>query len=138
MKNFEHKVLCMMCVCVLFPFILDIKFVNIPAGVTQEDHTGFLIHLPSAVRALTFLARRIQPFLSLVDREAEFCVPTNDFIVLHLLGLYIYIYIYIYICTGIYILIYSEEKSQLPGFELTSPRVRRLRGYQLSYRGDRY
>ena len=123
MKNFEHKVLCMMCVCVLFPFILDIKFVNISAGVTQEeDHTGFLIHLPSAVRALTFLARRIQPFLSLVDREAEFCVPTNDFIVLHLLGLYIY----------------SEEKSQLPGFELTSPRVRRLRGYQLSYRGDRY
>ena len=32
---------------------------------------------------------------------------------------------------------FSEEKSQLPGFELTSRRVRRLRGYQLSYRGDR-
>ena len=31
---------------------------------------------------------------------------------------------------------FSEEKSQLPGFELTSQRVRRLRGYQLSYRGD--
>ena len=31
--------------------------------------TGFLIHLPSAVRALIFVARRIQPFLSLVDRE---------------------------------------------------------------------
>ena len=31
----------------------------------------------------------------------------------------------------------GEEKSQLPGFELTSQRVRRLRGYQLSYRGDR-
>ena len=31
------------CVCVFFPFILDIKFVGrIPAGVTQEDrHTGF-------------------------------------------------------------------------------------------------
>ena len=27
-------------------------------------------------------------------------------------------------------------KSQLPGFELTSQRVRRLRGYQLSYRGS--
>ena len=26
---------------------------------------------------LNFLARRIQPFLSLVDREVEFCVPTN-------------------------------------------------------------
>ena len=34
-------------------------------------------------------------------------------------------------------LFFSEEKSQLPGFELTSQRVRRLRGYQLSYRGDR-
>ena len=41
---------------------------DVPAGVTQEEgHTGFLIHLPSAVRALIFLARRIQPFLSLVD-----------------------------------------------------------------------
>ena len=48
-----------------------------PAGVTQEEgHTGFLIHLLSAVRALVFLARRIQPFLSLVDREVEFCVLT--------------------------------------------------------------
>ena len=45
--------------------------------VTQEEgHTGFLIHLLSAVRALIFLARRIQPFLSLVDREVEFCVLT--------------------------------------------------------------
>ena len=39
------------CVCVFFPFILDIKFV-VPAGVTQEEgHTGFFIHLLSAVRA---------------------------------------------------------------------------------------
>ena len=38
---------------------------DVPAGVTQEEgHTGFLIHLLSAVRALIFLARRIQPFLS--------------------------------------------------------------------------
>ena len=58
------------CVCVFFPFILDIKFV----GRTSRGHTGFLIHLLSAVRALIFLARRIQPFLSLVDREVEFCV----------------------------------------------------------------
>ena len=50
---------------------------DVPAGVTQEEgHTGFLIHLLSAVRALIFLARRIQPFLSLVDREVEFCVQT--------------------------------------------------------------
>ena len=47
---------------------------DVPAGVAQEEgHTGFLIHLLSAVRALIFLARRIQPFLSLVDREVAFC-----------------------------------------------------------------
>ena len=40
----------------------------------DEGHTGFIIHLPTAVLALIFLARRIQPFLSLVDREVEFCV----------------------------------------------------------------
>ena len=50
---------------------------DVPAGVTQEEgHTGFFIHLLSAVRALIFLARRIQPFLSLVDREVQFCVLT--------------------------------------------------------------
>ena len=47
----------------------------VPAGVTQEEgHTGFFTHLPSAVHAFIFFARRIQPFLSLVDREVEFCV----------------------------------------------------------------
>ena len=57
--------------CVFFPFIMGIRFV----GRTSPGHTGlFLIHLLSAVRALIFLARRIQPFLSLVDREVEFCV----------------------------------------------------------------
>ena len=31
---------------------------DVPAGVTQEEgHTGFLIHLPSAVLALIFLLR---------------------------------------------------------------------------------
>ena len=61
---------------------------DVPAGVTQEKgHKGFFIHLSSAVCALIFLARRIQPFLiflarriqpflSLVDREVEFYVLT--------------------------------------------------------------
>ena len=66
-----------MCVCVVIRFILDVRLVDEPAGVTQEEgHTGFL-HLPPAVLALILLARRIQPFLSLVDREVEFCVLTN-------------------------------------------------------------
>ena len=45
-------------------------------GSQEEGHTGFL-HLPSAVLALTLLAKRTQPFLSLVDREVEFCVRMN-------------------------------------------------------------
>ena len=50
---------------------------DVPAGVKQEEgHTGFLIPLPPAMLALIFLARRIQPFLSLVDRDVEFCVLT--------------------------------------------------------------
>ena len=74
-----HKQKCVcVCVCTVIPFIMDVNIVDAPAGVTQEEgHTGFLIHLPSAVHALNFIARRIQPFLSLVDREVEFCVPTN-------------------------------------------------------------
>ena len=35
----------------VIPFILDVRFVNVSAGVTQEEgRTGFL-HLPSAVLA---------------------------------------------------------------------------------------
>ena len=57
--------------CVVIPFMLDVRLVDAPAGVTQEEgHTGYL-HLPSAVLALTFIARRIQPSLSLVEREVE-------------------------------------------------------------------
>ena len=64
-----------MCVCVLSSHSFwTSSSLDVPAGVTQEEgHTGFFIHLLSAVRALIFLARRIQPFLSLVHREVEFC-----------------------------------------------------------------
>ena len=100
-----------MCVCFLFPFILDVRLADVPAGVTQEeDHTGFLIHLPSAVLTSIFLARRIQPFLSLVDREVEFCVLTV-LIVFHLIGIFFFFF--------------GEEKSRLLGFELTPRRVRK-------------
>ena len=61
--------MCVCCVCVGIPFILDVRLVDVPGGVTQEKGLkGFLIHLPSAVLALIFLARRIQPFLSPVHR----------------------------------------------------------------------
>ena len=66
------------CVCVIILIVLDVRAVDVSAGVAQEEgHTGFLIHLPSAVLALIFFARRIRPFLSLVEREVEFGVLTN-------------------------------------------------------------
>ena len=59
---------------IFFPFILDVKFI----GSTSRGHTGFLIHLPSAVCAFIFLARRVQPFLSLVDREVKFMYQRSN------------------------------------------------------------
>ena len=66
------------CVCVFSSHSFwTSSSLDVPTGVTQEEgHTGLLIHLLSAVRASIFLARRIQPFLSFVDCEVEFCVVT--------------------------------------------------------------
>ena len=76
LKNISY-VCVFVCVFSSHPFWTS-SSLDVPAGVTQEEgHTGVLIHLPSAVRALIFVARRIQPFLSLVDREVEFGVLTN-------------------------------------------------------------
>ena len=53
------------CVCVCFfssHSFWTSSSLDVPAGVTQEEgHTGFLIHLLSAMHALIFLARRVQP-----------------------------------------------------------------------------
>ena len=69
---------------VFFPFILDVKFVGcIPAGVTQEEgHTGFFIHLPSAVHACIFLAREgfSHSFPSASTVKSIF-LCTNDFLI---------------------------------------------------------
>ena len=105
---------------VFYLFILDIKFV----GRTSRGHTGFFIHLLSAVRALLFLARRIQPFLSLVDREVEFCVLTiKSFSTRWAFFVFLFFY-------------FLVRKIPFAGIELTSQRVE---GYEvpLSYRGDR-
>ena len=81
------------CVCVFSSHSFRTSSsLDVPAGVTQEKgHTGFFIHLLSAVRALIFLARRIQLFLSLLDREVEFRVLTT-LIVLHPLGIFIFVF----------------------------------------------
>ena len=49
-----------------------------PAGGKQEGgHTG-LSHFPSAVLAFIFIARRIQPSISFVDREVDFVDPRTN------------------------------------------------------------
>ena len=59
------ELLCVCVSCIFIPFILDVRLVDVPAGVAQ-----FFSTFPSAVLALIFIARRIQPSLSLlVDRE---------------------------------------------------------------------
>ena len=56
-----HTVTVCVCVCVLSSHLFSASDLMWTAGVTQEEgHTGFL-HLPSAVLASIFLARRIQP-----------------------------------------------------------------------------
>ena len=112
------KIYLHMCVCVFTSHSFwTSSSLDVPAGVTQEEgHTGFLIHLLSAARALIFLARRIQPFPSLVDCEVEFCVLFNDLIVLHPLGIFILFFSFL------------VRKIPLGGVELTSQRVRAIRG----------
>ena len=98
------------CVC-FFPFILDIKFVE----RTSRGYTEFFFHLLSAVRALIFLARRIQPFLSLVDRKVEFCVLT----------IYLFSTRWAFFFFFFFLL---RRKIPFAGIELMSQRVR-FRGY---------
>ena len=80
----------------------------------QAGHTGGRSHRispPSFCGAcLYFLARRIQPFFSLVDREV--LRTTNDLIVLHLLGI---IYIYIYLVPGIFVCVCVGKERCIPG-----------------------
>ena len=105
--------------CVVFSVFSSHSFwtsssLDVPAGVTQEEgHIGLLIHLLSAVRVLIYLARRIQPFLSLVDREAKFRVLT----------------IYSFSTRWAFFFFFLLRKIPFAGIELASQRVRRLHGY---------
>ena len=112
------------CVCVFSSHLFwTSSTLDVPAGVTQEEggHTGFLIHFLSAVRALIFLARRIQPFLSLVGREVEFC---DDLIVLHMLGIFIYLFLSF------------SEKNPVCRDRTHVPTCQKVTRLLLSYRGD--
>ena len=96
-----------LCVCVVFSSHLfwTSSSLDVPAGVTGGS-SHRISHPPSSFcgACLYFLARRIQPFLSLVDREVELCVLTNT--------------CWAFFCFISYVF-FSEKKSQLPGFELT-------------------
>ena len=116
------------CVCVFFSSrsFWTSSSLDVPAGVIQEEgHTGFFIHLLSAVRALIFLARRIQPFLSLVDREVEFCVRT--------ISSFSTRWAFLFLCLAC--LVFSEknpvcrDRTHVPTYQVT--------WLPLSYRGDR-
>ena len=86
---------------------------DVPAGVTREEgNTGFSIDRLSAVLALIFLARRIQPFLSLVDREVEFCVLTISSFSTRWAFLFSFFFVF------------SVRKIPFARIELTSQRVR--------------
>ena len=57
----QHLFLYSVCVGVVIPFILDVKLVYAPAGITREEGQTGLLHLHFAVLALIFIAGRIQP-----------------------------------------------------------------------------
>ena len=82
-----------MCVCVVNPFVLDVRLVDVSAGVTQEEGRTEFLHLASAALALIFLARRIQLVLSLVDPEVEFCVLTNTVYRSPLVGIFFFFFV---------------------------------------------
>ena len=67
--------------------MLDVRLVDVPS----RGHTAFL-NLPSAVLALIFIAKTIQLFLSLVDRELGIfrVLPIKSFST-WALNIYIYI-----------------------------------------------
>ena len=115
-----------LCVCVFSSHSFwTSSSLDIPAGVTQEEnHTGFLIHLLSTVRALVFLARRIQPFLSLVDREVEFCVLTIKSFSTRWAFL-------------LYFFIFFSEKNPVCRDRTHVPTCQKVTWLPLSYRGDR-
>ena len=121
-RYFNFPFFCMMmcvCVCVFSSHSFwTSSSLDVPAGVTQEEgHTGSLIHLLSAVRALIFLARRIQPSLSLVDCEVEFCAFSTRWAFLFCF------------------LVFYSEKSLLTGSN-SRPNVSEGTEVPLSYRGN--
>ena len=104
------------CVCVFFPSILDIKFV----GRTSRGHTGGRSHMifnpPSFCGACLDFCREKDSAIPFPRRPWSRILCTNELIVLHPLGIFILV------------LKFLVRKIPFAGIELTSQRVRRLRG----------
>ena len=86
--------------------------------ITQDFSSAFF----SAVHALIFLARRIQSFLSLVDREVEFCV-----LLITIFLLFIFYFLFLFF----------SEKNPVCRNRTQVPTCQKVTRLPLSYRGDR-
>ena len=81
--------------CVVIPFIVNIRLVDVPAVLVTTGRMSHRISPPSFRGAcLNFIARRIQPSLSLVDREVDFLF-THKLIVLLLLGMIFFFFFFV-------------------------------------------
>ena len=104
------------CVCVFFPFILDIKFV----GRTSRGHTGGrshrISHPSSFCGACLNFSREKDSAIPFPRRPWSRILCTNDLIVLHPLGFFVLVFSFL------------VRKIAFAGIELTSRRVRGLRG----------
>ena len=107
---------CVCVVCVFFPFIVDIKFV----GRTSWGHTGGrshrVSHPPSFCGACLYFSREKDSAIPFPRRLSSRILCTNDLVVLHPLGIFILFFSFL------------VRKIPFAGIELTSQRVRELRG----------
>ena len=106
-----------LCVCVFFPFILDIKFV----GRTSRGHTGGrshrMFHPPSFCGACLYFSRDKDSAIPFPRRPRSQILCTNDFNRFPPVGHFLLLFFSFYV-----------RKIPFAGVELTSQRVRGLRG----------
>ena len=71
------------------------SLLDVPAGVTQEEgHTGFFIHLPSAVRGRLHFSREKDSAIPFPRRPCSQVLCTNDLIFLHSVGILFLFFIF--------------------------------------------
>ena len=119
---------CVVC-CVFFPFILDIKFVGRTSRGHTEGRSHRISHPPSFCGACLNFSREKDSAIPFPRRPRSRILCTNDLIVLHPLGIFFFFFFFSFLV----------RKIPFAGIELTSQRVRGLRGIsELPGRGDRW